>query len=117
VVERRVRTCPGTDGGAVLVGHEDIVAVLETVGIRTIFYAFLTFFEFLEQAEVAWNWQIFWRGKGRGEESRLYQSSVKEKKKGCKSQIHTLCHRSGRNETCVIGANVCFSLYSFILQW
>jgi hypothetical protein len=63
--------------GAVPVGHEDIVAVLETVGTRSVADALLSLFELLEQAKVAWNWQIvFW-----GEESHLYQLDVKEKEK------------------------------------
>jgi len=44
-----------TDDGTVPVGHEDIVAVLEAVGARSVADALLALFEFLEQAEVAWN--------------------------------------------------------------
>jgi hypothetical protein len=46
-----------TDDGAVPVRHEDIVAVLETIGARSVANALLTLFELLEQAEVAWNWE------------------------------------------------------------
>lgn len=45
-----------TDYGAVPVGHEDIVAVLEAIGARSVADTLLAFFELLEQAEVAWNW-------------------------------------------------------------
>ena len=44
-----------TDDGAIPVGHEDIVAVLEAIRTRSVADALLSFFEFLEQAEVAWN--------------------------------------------------------------
>jgi len=44
-----------TDDGAVPVGHEDIIAIFETVRARSIANALLALFEFLEQAEVAWN--------------------------------------------------------------
>jgi hypothetical protein len=49
--------------GAVPVGHEDIVAVLKTVGTRPVADALLTLLELLEQAEVAWNWQILRGGR------------------------------------------------------
>ena len=44
-----------TDDGAVPIGHEDIIAILEAVRARSIADALLAFFELLEQAEVAWN--------------------------------------------------------------
>ena len=44
-----------TNDGAVPVGHEDVIAILETVRARSIADALLSLFEFLEQAEVAWN--------------------------------------------------------------
>jgi hypothetical protein len=44
-----------TNDGAVPVGHEDVIAIFETVRARPIADALLAFFEFLEQAEVAWN--------------------------------------------------------------
>jgi hypothetical protein len=44
-----------TDDGAVPVGHEDVIAILETIRARPIADALLSLFEFLEQAEVAWN--------------------------------------------------------------
>jgi hypothetical protein len=48
-----------TDDGTVPVGHEDIVAVLEAIGARSIADALLAFFELLEQAKVAWNCIMF----------------------------------------------------------
>jgi hypothetical protein len=45
-----------TDYGAVPVGHEDIVAVLEAIRARSVADTLLALFELLEQAEVAWNW-------------------------------------------------------------
>jgi hypothetical protein len=50
-----------TDDGAVPVGHEDIVAVLEAIRARSVADALLTLFELLKQAEVAWNWRVFGR--------------------------------------------------------
>jgi hypothetical protein len=44
-----------TDDGAIPVGHEDIIAILEAVRARSIANALLALFELLEQAEVAWN--------------------------------------------------------------
>ena len=53
-----------TNDGAIPIGHEDIVAVLEAIRARSVADALLTLFELLKQAEVAWNWQVF-GGKGR----------------------------------------------------
>jgi hypothetical protein len=47
-----------TDDSAIPVGHEDIVAVLEAIGTRSVADALLSFFELLEQTEVAWNSQF-----------------------------------------------------------
>ena len=44
-----------TNDGAVPVGHEDIIAILEAVRARSIADSLLALFEFLEQAEVAWD--------------------------------------------------------------
>ena len=44
-----------TDDGAVPVGHEDVIAILEAVRARSIADSLLALFEFLEQAEVAWD--------------------------------------------------------------
>ena len=44
-----------TDYGTVPVGHEDVVAVLEAIGARSVADTLLALFELLEQAEVAWN--------------------------------------------------------------
>lgn len=55
-----------TDDGAVPVGHEDIIAILEAVRARSIADAFLALFEFLEQAEVAWNCKSDLDGRGGG---------------------------------------------------
>jgi hypothetical protein len=44
-----------TDDSAIPVRHEDIVAVLEAIRTRSVADALLSFFELLEQAEVAWD--------------------------------------------------------------
>jgi hypothetical protein len=44
-----------TDDGAVPVGHEDVIAIFKTVRARSIADSLLALFEFLKQAEVAWN--------------------------------------------------------------
>ena len=44
-----------TDDSAIPIGHEDIVAVLEAMGTRSVADALLSFFEFLEQVEVVRN--------------------------------------------------------------
>ena len=46
-----------TDDSAIPVGHEDIVAVLEAIRARSVADALLSFFELLEQAEIAWDCQ------------------------------------------------------------
>lgn len=51
-----------TDDGAVPVGHEDIIAILEAIRARSIADALLALFEFLKQAEVAWDcFWVIWR--------------------------------------------------------
>ena len=44
-----------TDDSAVPVRHEDIIAVLEAIRTRSVTDALLSFFELLEQPEVAWD--------------------------------------------------------------
>ena len=44
-----------TDDSTIPVRHEDIVAVLEAIGTRSVADALLSFFELLEQPEVAWD--------------------------------------------------------------
>jgi hypothetical protein len=44
-----------TDDSPIPVRHEDIVAVLEAIRTRSVADALLSFFELLEQAEVAWD--------------------------------------------------------------
>ena len=44
-----------TDDSTIPVRHENIVAVFEAIRTRSVADALLSFFELLEQAEVAWN--------------------------------------------------------------
>jgi hypothetical protein len=88
-----------TNDGAIPIGHEDIVAVLEAIRARSVADAFLTLFELLKQAEVAWNWQVF-GGKGR---CALDVKTSKKERDERPEKLHTLGHRSGSNRCVGVG--------------
>jgi hypothetical protein len=102
-----VRTCPGPMMVSFQFGHEDIVAVLETVGTRSVTDALLTHhFRAPREAEVV-------RNSGRYLAERVGREGIifvpirrkrKRKEKDTSHKYTPLCHRCDRNETCVYDA-------------